>query len=65
MKATNQFKVGKFTTDRGNTYEIKEIIEGTHLNYFLEEDILYGVVWYNGRIAHFTEKGINSIIRNS
>ena len=65
MKAANQFKVGKFKTNRGNTYEIKEIIEGTRLNYFCEEKTLYGVVWYDGRIQAFTAKGINSIIRNS
>ena len=58
-------KVGKFTTENGSTYEIKEIITGTMLNTFCDEPIMYGVVWIDGEIRSFSPRGIRSIIKNS
>jgi hypothetical protein len=61
----NQFKVGKFTSNRGNVYEITEIVTNTMLNTFCDEPIMYDVKWGNGGIRTFSPRGIRSIIKNS
>lgn len=60
-----EFTVGTFTTNRGNTYEIKEIITDTMLNTFCDEPILYDVMWTDGETRPFSARGIRSIIKNN
>lgn len=60
-----EIKVGKFTTDNGNTYEIKEIITNTMLNKFCDEAEMYSVEWIDQKMQTFSERGIRSIIKNS
>ena len=58
------FEVGTFTTDKGNTYEIKEIVTSTMLNTFCDEPILYDVILVDGKTRPFSARGIRSIIKN-
>ena len=60
-----KFSVGKFITDRGNVYEITEIITGTLLNTFCDEPVMYDVMWTDGRPRAFSKRGVQSIIKNS
>jgi hypothetical protein len=60
-----KFSIGKFITDRGNVYEITEIVTGTLLNTFCDEPVMYDVTWTNGETRTFSKRGIQSIIKNS
>lgn len=58
-------KIGKFTTNNGNTYEIKEVITNTMMNTFCDEPVMYDVVWIDGETRPFSPRGIRSIIKNN